>query len=104
MVAVVAVVAQAVLGSSANWLDRERASLMVAAAVLVLLVPRVWAQLLALVFGGLVGLCARTPPELEPPALEPFARNVSWFRCGVRRRWFGLVLCAAVRCSALVVC
>ena len=54
---------------------------MVAAAVLVLLVPRVWAQLLALLFGGLVGLCALTPPELEPSAPErlvvPLRRSVS---------------------------
>ena len=41
---------------------------MVAAAVLVLLVPRVWAQLLAVVIGGLVGLFALTPPEMEASA------------------------------------
>ena len=55
---------------------------MVAAAVLVLLVPRVWSQLLALLLGGLVGLCALTPPELpEPSAPErlvvPLRRSVS---------------------------
>ena len=69
MVAAVAVVAQAVLGLQRKLApDRQRASLMVAAAVLVLLVPRVWAQLLALLLGGLVGWCALTPPELEPSA------------------------------------
>ena len=54
---------------------------MVAAAVLVLLVPRVWAQLLALLLGGLVGWCALTPPELEPSASErlvvPLRRSVA---------------------------
>ena len=71
MVAAVAVVAQAVLGLQRKLApDRQRASLMVAAAVLVLLVPRVWAQLLALLLGGLVGWCVLTPPELEPSAPE----------------------------------
>ena len=55
MVAAVAVVAQAVLGLQRKLApDRQRASLMVASAVLVLLIPRVWAQLLALLLGGLV--------------------------------------------------
>ena len=60
MVAAVAVVAQAVLGLQRKLApDRQRVSLMVAAAVLVLLVPRVWAQLLALLLGGIGGVvCA----------------------------------------------
>ena len=82
MVAAVAVVAQAVLGLQRKLApDRQRASLMVAAAVLVLLVPRVWAQLLALLLGGLVGWCALTPPALEPSAPErlmvPLRRSVA---------------------------
>jgi len=82
MVAAVAVVAQAVLGLQHKLApDRPRVSLMVAAAVLVLLVPRVWAQLLALLLGGLVGWCALTPPELEPSApqrlMVPLRRSVA---------------------------
>ena len=82
MVAAVAVVAQAVLGLQRKLApDRQRASLMVAAAVLVLLVPRVWAQLLALVIGGLIGLCVLKPPELESSAPErlmvPLRRSVA---------------------------
>jgi len=75
-------VAQAVLGLQHKLApDRPRVSLMVAAAVLVLLVPRVWAQLLALLLGGLVGWCALTPPELEPSApqrlMVPLRRSVA---------------------------
>ena len=82
MVAAVAVVAQAVLSLQRKLApDRQRASLMVAAAVLVLLVPRVWAQLLALLLGGLVGWCALTPPAQEPSAPErlvvPLRRSVA---------------------------
>ena len=82
MVAAVAVVAQAVLGLQRKLApDRQRASLMVAAAVLVLLVPRVWAQLLALLLGGLVGWCVLTPPELEPSSPQrlevPLRRSVA---------------------------
>ncbi|QNI49908.1 chromate transporter [Synechococcus sp. RS9915] len=64
--------------SSARNRDKLRR---VAAAVLVLLVPRVWAQLLALLLGGLVGWCALTPPALEQSAPErlvvPLRRSVS---------------------------
>ena len=67
LVAAVAVVAQAVLSLQQKLAsDRERASLMALSAVLVLLVPHAWAQLLALLFGGFVGLLALTPPEHEP--------------------------------------
>ena len=88
MVAAVAVVAQAVLGLQRKLApDRRRASVMVAAAVLVLFVPRVWAQLLALLFGGLVGLCVLTPPELELSAPErlvvPLQRSVAVVLLGV---------------------
>jgi chromate transporter len=66
LVAAVAVVAQAVLSLQQKLAsDRERASLMALSAVLVLLVPHAWAQVLALLFGGFVGLLALTPPEHE---------------------------------------
>ena len=96
MVAAVAVVAQAVLGLQRKLApDRQRASLMVAAAVMVLLVPRVWAQLLALLLGGLVGWCALKPPELEPSAPErlvvPLRRSVA----------LGLLACAVLLLVAL---
>ena len=67
LVAAVAVVAQAVLSLQQKLAsDRERASLMALSAVLVLLVPHAWAQLLALLLGGIVRLLALTPPEHEP--------------------------------------
>ena len=56
-VAAVAVVAQAVLGMMRTLApDRERATLAVAAAAIVLLMPTAWAQLLAIAFGGLIGV------------------------------------------------
>ena len=96
MVAAVAVVAQAVLGLQRKLApDRPRVSLMVAAAVLVLLVPRVWAQLLALLLGGLVGLWALTAPDQEPSAPQrlvvPLRRTVA----------LGLLACAVLLFMAL---
>ena len=101
MVAAVAVVAQAVLGLQRKLApDRQRGSLMVAAAVLVLLVPRVWAQLLALVFGGLAGFFVLTPPELASSASErlvvPLRRSVALGLLGVA----GLLLVALPWLSA----
>ena len=59
LVAAVAVVAQAVLSlQQKHASDRERASLMALSAVLVLLVPHAWAQLLALLLGRNVSLLA----------------------------------------------
>jgi chromate transporter len=56
-VAAVAVVALAVLGMARSLApDRERATLAVAAAVIVLAVPSAWGQVGAIVLGGLVGL------------------------------------------------
>ena len=82
LVAAVAVVAQAVLSLQRKLApDRQRASVMVVAAVLVLLVPRAWAQVLVLVLGGLVGLLLLTPPGQEPSAPErlilPLQRSVA---------------------------
>jgi chromate transporter len=56
-VAAVAVVAQAVLAMMRSLApDRERATLAVAAAALVLAVPSVWGQIGAIVLGGVAGL------------------------------------------------
>jgi chromate transporter len=56
-VAAVAVVAQAVLGMIRTLApDRERATLAVVAAAIVLLIPTAWAQVAAIAFGGLVGI------------------------------------------------
>jgi len=50
-------VAQAVLGMMRTLApDRERATLAVAGAAIVLLVPTVWGQLVAIAFGGLIGV------------------------------------------------
>ena len=69
-VAAVAVVAQAVLGMQRRLApDRQRATLMVASAVLVLLVPRAWAQLLALFVGAIAGLTLLRPDQ-PPPSTE----------------------------------
>jgi chromate transporter len=65
-VAAVAVVAQAVLGMMRTLApDRERATLAVAAAVIVLAVPSAWGQIGAIALGAMVGLrLTRTPiPE-----------------------------------------
>jgi chromate transporter len=56
-VVAVAVVAQAVLGMTRTLApDRERATLAVAAAAIVLLVPTAWAQILAIVLGAIAGM------------------------------------------------
>ena len=70
-VAAVAVVAQAVLGMQRRLApNRQRATLMVGAAVLVLLVPRAWAQLLALLVGAIAGLTLLGPDQPPPPTEE----------------------------------
>jgi chromate transporter len=59
MIAAVAVVAQAVLSMMrALAPDRARATLAVAAAVMVLALPPSWGQIAAIVLGGLIGLLA----------------------------------------------
>ena len=82
LVAAVAVVAQAVLSLQQKLApDRNRATLMALSAVLVLIVPHAWAQILALVLGGLVGFVIYTPPKHEcsqstrvaVPLSRPFA-------------------------------
>ena len=60
-VVAVAVVAQAVLGMMrALAPDRERATLAVAAAAIVLAVPTAWGQIGAIALGGIIGLALRT--------------------------------------------
>ena len=59
-VVAVAVVAQAVLGMMRSLApDRERATLAVAAAAIVLTVPTAWGQIGAIVLGGIIGLALR---------------------------------------------
>ena len=66
LVAAVAGVAQAVLSLQQKLApDRERASLVALSAVLVLMVPLAWVQVLALFVGGLVGLVALASPQYE---------------------------------------
>ena len=95
--------AASLLSAHPRWIDGGWVhGLMVAAAVLVLLVPRVWSQLLALLLGGLVGLCALTPPELEPSAPErlvvPLRRSVSVVLLG-----FAVLLFVAMQARPLLV-
>ncbi len=64
LVAAVAVVAQAVLSLQKKLApDRERATVMALSAVLVLMIPHAWAQILTLGVGGLAGLVVLAPPE-----------------------------------------
>jgi chromate transporter len=70
-VAAVAVVAQAVLGMMRTLApDRERATLAVAAAAIVLAAPSAWSQIGAIVLGGIAGLwLLRGPPPDDHAAL-----------------------------------
>jgi chromate transporter len=70
-VVAVAVVAQAVLGMMRTLApDRERATLAVIAAAVVLAVPSAWGQIGAIVLGGIVGIALlRSEPTAEQAAL-----------------------------------
>jgi chromate transporter len=70
-VAAVAVVAQAVLGMMRSLVpDRERATVAVAAAIMVLAIPTAWGQVGAIVLGGLAGvILLRTEPPSAHAAL-----------------------------------
>lgn len=69
-VVAVAVVAQAVWGMAKNLCpDRARAGLGVAAALVALLVPNTWGQLLAIVMGAIVGRLVVQPSSM-PPAVD----------------------------------
>ena len=62
-VAAVAVVAQAVLAMATTLApDRQRATLAVAAAAVVLLVPTAWAQIAGIVLGGIAGVVLMRAP------------------------------------------
>ena len=79
-VAAVAVVAQAVLSMiRALAPDRARATLAVVATVMVLALPPSWGQVVAIVFGGVVGLLLLRAPvrrTSEPAAPgQPYRRN-----------------------------
>ena len=66
-IAAVAVVAQAVWGMARSLCpDRPRATLAVFAAVVVLLVPSAWGQVLAIAAGGVVGLALLREPATTP--------------------------------------
>jgi chromate transporter len=70
-VAAVAVVAQATLGMMRSLTpDRERATVAVAAAAFVLALPSAWAQVAAIVLGGIAGvLVLRTEPPTDSVSL-----------------------------------
>src|SRR5262245_49418424 len=70
-VVAVAVVAQAVLGMMRTLApDRERATMAIVAAVIVLAFPTAWGQMGAIALGGLVGvLMLRSPPSDDHAAL-----------------------------------
>ncbi|MFL5106794.1 MAG: chromate efflux transporter, partial [Xanthobacteraceae bacterium] len=70
-VAAVAVVAQAVLGMMRSLApDRERATMAVVAAIIVLAIPSAWGQIGAIALGGLAGaLLLRADVTEEQPAL-----------------------------------
>jgi chromate transporter len=71
-VAAVAVVAQAVLGMMRTLApDRERASVAVAATVLVLAVPSAWGQIGAIVLGALIGMLLPRPAVASDHAALP---------------------------------
>src|SRR5579875_3921258 len=73
-VAAVAVVALAVLGMIRSLApDRARATLAVAAAIIVLTLPSAWGQIGAIVFGGLVGLTLRQGGAAASEAILPLA-------------------------------
>ena len=86
----VAVVAQAVWGMARSLCpDRERATIAVAAAVLVLAVPTVIGQVGAIVLGGLIGWL-RLPGETI--ALIPLPIRISrWWSIGSIVRFFALL-------------
>ena len=85
-IAAVAVVAQAVLAMMRTLApDRERATLAVAAAALVLAVPSAWSQVGAIVLGGIVGaILLRTSTPVDSISLpHPVSRTVGSLALGV---------------------
>ena len=89
-VAAVAVVANSVLSLQRTLApDRARVSFMALSAVLVLLLPDVWAHVLALTVGGLVGLAVLSPPD---PDSLPGHRLVVPLRRSVALGWLAIAL------------
>jgi len=85
-VAAVAVVAQAVLTMMRSLTpDRERATLAVAAAVLVLAVPSAWGQVGAIILGGIVGvvLLRNSAPADSLSLPHPVSRAVGMLALAV---------------------
>ena len=77
-VVAVAVVAQAVLGMMRSLApDRERATLAVAVAVIVSLVPGAWAQIAAIVLGAVAGMTLLRD-GVEPGGHVALPPRVSW--------------------------
>jgi chromate transporter len=73
-VAAVAVVAQAVLGMMRSLApDRERASLAVGAAIIVLAIPSAWGQVGAIVLGGIAGVTLLRAPGADDHAALPLS-------------------------------
>ena len=91
-VVAVAVVAQAVLGMMHSLApDRERATLAVAAAVIVLAVPSAWGQIGAIILGGVVGLAL--PRNNAPTDLIALPFAVSrWTGAGLLILFFVLLI------------
>jgi chromate transporter len=77
-IAAVAVVAQAVLGMMKSLApDRERASLAVAAAVIVLIAPTTLGQIGAIILGAVIGVALLKPPAVAEhmPLAVPVSRR-----------------------------
>ena len=74
-VAAVAVVAQAVLGMMRSLApDKGRATLAVAAAIMVLIVPSAWGQVGAIVLGGIIGFAMlRSADDLSGHVMMPLS-------------------------------
>ena len=99
-VVAVAVVAQAVLGMMRSLApDRERATLAVAAAALVLAIPTAWGQIAAIVLGGVVGVTLLAPRRADRSRVAAACRSAapppSW------RSSCSLRCCSGCRCWRL---
>jgi chromate transporter len=99
-VAAVAVVAQAVLGMARTLApDRERATLAVSAAIVVLAVPSAWGQIGAIIMGGVVGITMlRREAPVDHAALP---LRVSRTTGAVMLVWFFALLIGLPLLSAL---
>jgi chromate transporter len=100
-IAAVAVVANAVLGMMRSLAsDRERATLAVASAVVVLAMPSAWGQIGAIVAGALVGLAffrEGVPAEPAPRVAAPIGRRAALTALGV---FFALLVALPLAAAA----